>query len=80
MPSQLTVLDATKVVPVGFSPLGPEKLAWCASAAEMGHWQDVADGRIVDLDMETFFLGRYIPPADEERRLRGWACPPTGCC
>jgi hypothetical protein len=75
MPSQLTVLDSTKVVPVGFSPLGPEKLAWCASAAEIGHWQDVADGRIVDLDMSTFYLGRYIPPADEERRLARMGVP-----
>lgn len=75
MPSQLTVLDATKVVPVAFSPVGPEKLAWCASAAEIGHWQDVESGRIIDLDMSTFFLGRYRPGPDEERRLARMGVP-----
>lgn len=74
-PSQLNVLDSTKVVPVGFSPIGPEKLAWCASEAEMGHWAAVNEGRIVDLDMETFFIGRYKPDRPEEDRLRRIGVP-----
>ena len=74
-PENLAVLDATKVVPVGFTPMGPEKLAWCASEAEIGHWQDVAEGRTVDLHMETFFVGRYLPDAAEERRLQRMGVP-----
>ena len=74
-PSNLTVLDSTKVVPVAFSPVGPEKLAWCASEAEMGHWKDVSEGRVVDLDMENFFLGQYKPPRAEEERLARMGVP-----
>lgn len=74
-PVNLTVLDATKVVPVGFSPVGPEKLAWCASKAEMGHWQDVNEGRIVDLDMENFFIGHYKPDRAEAERLSKMGVP-----
>lgn len=69
VPIQLTVLDTTKIVPVAHSPVGPEKLCWAASRAEMGYWQAVQDGRVVDLSMETFYLGRYIPPREEEERL-----------
>ena len=74
-PANLTVLDATKVVPVGFSPVGPEKLAWCASKAEMGHWQNVNEGRIVDLDMENFFIGQYKPDREEAERLSKMGVP-----
>lgn len=75
VPTQLTVLDSTKIVPVDFSPLAPEKLAWCASDAEMGHWKDVSEGRVVDLPMETFFTGQYIPPRSEGDRLRKMGIP-----
>lgn len=75
VPINLTVLDATKIVPVAFSPLGPEKLAWCASKAEMGYWSAVADGRIVDMEMSTFYLGQYKPPREEAERLAKMGVP-----
>lgn len=75
VPTNITVLDATKIVPVGFSPIGPEKLAWCASKAEMGYWQAVQDGRIVDLEMTNFYLGQYNPPRDEKERLGKMGVP-----
>jgi hypothetical protein len=75
VPTHLNVLDATKIVPVGFSPIGPEKLAWCASKAEMGYWNDVEDGRIVDLDMQNFYLGQYKPPREEAERLAKMGVP-----
>jgi hypothetical protein len=75
VPTSMSVLDATKVVPVGHSPVGPEKLAWCASKAEMGYWKDVQEGRIVDLTMESFYLGQYIPPQEEADRLRRLGVP-----
>jgi hypothetical protein len=75
VPTQLSVLDSTKIVPVGHSPVGPERLAWCASKAEMGYWQSVQDGRIVDLDMELFYLGQYKPPREEAERLSKMGVP-----
>lgn len=75
VPISLRTLDATKVVPVAFSPIGDEKLAWCASEAEMGHWKDVNEGRIVDLGMETFFIGQYKPDRREEERLQKLGVP-----
>jgi hypothetical protein len=75
VPTQLTVLDATKIVPVDFSPVGPEKLAWCASKAEMGHWQNVNEGRVVDLVMENFFIGQYKPDREEAERLAKMGVP-----
>ena len=75
VPTRLTVLDATKVVPVAFSPVADEKLAWCASEAEIGHWKDVNEGRVVDLAMESFFIGHYKPDRPEEERLRKMGIP-----
>lgn len=75
VPTHLNVLDATKIVPVGFSPVGPEKLAWCASKAEMGYWKDVEDGRLVDIDMQNFYLGQYKPPREEKERLAKMGVP-----
>jgi hypothetical protein len=75
VPTQLTVLDSTKIVPVNFSPMMPEQLAWCASEAEMGHWKEVSEGRVVDLPMETFFIGHYKPSKGEEMRLRRMGIP-----
>ena len=77
VPVNLTVLDATKVVPVGFSPVGPEKLAWHASKAEMGHWEDVRQGVVVDLEMENFFIGQYRPDRDEAERLSKLGVDPS---
>jgi hypothetical protein len=75
VPTKVNVLDATKIVPVGFSPIADEKLAWCASKAEMGHWEAVKDGRTVDIEMERFYLGQYVPDADERKRLAQMGVP-----
>lgn len=75
VPTNLTVLDATKIVPVAFSPIGPEKLAWCATEAEIGYWKQVEDGRIVDLEMSNFYVGKYNPPRGERERLAKMGVP-----
>jgi hypothetical protein len=69
VPTRLSVLDATKIIPVGHSPINPEMLAWYASKAEMGTWQDIQDGRVVDLEMQNFFIGQYKPDREEHERL-----------
>ena len=75
VPTQINILDATKIVPVNFSPLNPEQLAWCASEAEIGHWERVQSGEIVDLDMSNFYLGKYTPPRPERERLAKLGVP-----
>jgi hypothetical protein len=75
VPTHITVLDATKIVPVGFSPVGPEKLAWCASEAEIGYWKEVEDGNIVDIEMQSFYLGQYKPGRVEKERLGKMGVP-----
>lgn len=66
-PVALTVLDSTKVVPVGNLMWGQERLAWQASKAEM----DAFDAG-TDVTMESLFLGRYTVPerSPEEKELQ----------
>lgn len=54
-PVALTVLDSTKVVPVGNMMWGRERLAWQASRAEIEAFESGAD-----VTMENLFLGRYV--------------------
>lgn len=65
-PVAMTVLDSTKVVPVGNLMWGKERLAWQASKDEM---KSFAEG--TDLTMETLFLGRYVVAegSPEEKEL-----------
>jgi hypothetical protein len=77
MPVSIKTLDATKIVPVDFSPVGPEKLAWHASKSEMGYWKAVQEGRIVDLSMENYYIGQYQPDRDEAERLGKLGIDPT---
>jgi hypothetical protein len=65
-PVALTVLDSTKVVPVGNLMWGQERLAWQASKAEMDAFEQGSDPT-----METLFLGRYVVPerSAEEKEL-----------
>lgn len=65
-PVALTVLDSSKVVPVGNMMWGQERLAWQATKAEMESF-DVGG----DLTMETLFLGRYnvVEGSAEEKEL-----------
>lgn len=54
-PVALTVLDSTKVVPVGNLMWGQERLAWQASRAEIEAFEAGTD-----VTMESLFLGRYV--------------------
>jgi hypothetical protein len=69
-PTELRVLDPTKVVPLGTGPLGMQSYAWCATEYEMDAWEELASGRKIDIMMSSFFLGKYTPDRDEERALR----------
>ena len=67
-PSELTTLDPMKVVPVGSSVFGAERLAWNALPQEATAWdllmrKDIPD----DPMMQELFAGRYA--ANDRERL-----------
>ena len=71
-PVGLTVLDSTRVVPLGSLLFGQEKLVWTATPEEMQVWQAIEEGKIsryADPIMASFFLGRYTPTNDERAML-----------
>lgn len=69
VPVQLSVLDSTKVVPVGTSPLGPQMLAWCSTAGEVDWFRRARSGEVIDPQMLQFFIGTYTPGPVEEAEL-----------
>lgn len=60
-PVALTILDSTKVVPIGNTMWGQERLAWQASKAEIAAFESGADAT-----MDTLFIGKYTPPNNSE--------------
>lgn len=75
VPVRMTILDPMKIVPVDFSPLADEKLAWCASQGEIGQWRDIQNGTRVDLTMQSFFTGLFQPSMSERNRLAALGVP-----
>lgn len=65
-PVALTVLDSTKVVPIGNLMWGQDRLAWHATKEEMEVFRQGGDPT-----METLFVGQYAVPQNsaEERDL-----------
>lgn len=73
-PVALTVLDSSKVVPIGNLMWGQDRLAWHATKEEMAAFEQGADPT-----METLFVGRYVvaPKSEEERELVKLGIDPT---
>lgn len=67
-PSRMSILDATKVVPIGMTPYGTERLAWHAVKEEMDAWAEVEGGTRIDPIMSQMFVGKYTPTQHE----RSW--------
>ena len=68
-PVSLHIIDATKVVPVGHTPLGSMGLAWCSNNTEVEHFVRMRRGETYDPVMDQFFIGTYDPPLQEKREL-----------
>jgi hypothetical protein len=60
-PKAITTLDAIKVVPVGMTTFGQERLAWQATQEEIGQYAHVLDGTLQDELMNRFYAGQYTP-------------------
>lgn len=72
VPTGLTVLDSTRVVPMGSLLFGMETLVWTANKGEMAVWNKIAEGKIsrqADPIISNFFLGVYTPNEEERAML-----------
>lgn len=65
-PKAVTTIDPLKVVPVGMLAFGQERLAWQATPQEIGQYQSVLDGSLVDELMSRFYAGQYTVSDIEE--------------
>lgn len=78
-PTQVTVLDSMKVVPVGNRMWGQDKLAWQASRAEFEAYAELAlDPALASSDptMLRLFLGQYTPSRVEADSLAAMGVDP----
>ena len=71
VPTQLTLLDSMKVVPIGNRLWGRDRLAWQASQDEMEAWEGLEGGDLdaLDLTMASLFVGKYTPSKSEAIEL-----------
>ena len=65
-PKAVTVLDLTKIVPVGMLAFGQDRLAWQATRGEIASYNAVAMGELQDELMERFYSGQYIVRDEDE--------------
>lgn len=73
-PTALTILDSTKVLPLGSMMFGMERLVWAANADEMKVWQQIETqmpgARAADPIMANFFTRQYTPSQAERDMIR----------
>jgi hypothetical protein len=70
IPTQLTIFDPTKVLPVGTLMFGRERFAYIASRGENEAFAKVMAGEIADGTILQLIEGRYSP-TEEEKALCG---------
>lgn len=70
-PTQITIMDPQRVVPIGSGMFGEDRLAWHASAGEIDVWKRMMNGEIFDEVMSRFFLGPYVVTSRAERDALG---------
>jgi hypothetical protein len=78
VPTRIVTLDPRKVVPIGDTIFGEQRLAWHATAGMMSAWTAMEDHPIASYDatMAALFLGPYTPSDDEAMRLSEWGVDP----
>jgi len=77
VPTRISILDSSKVIPVGNSLWGLDRLAWHATKEEMEMWDGLYMGTVSDATMTTLILGKYTPGKDEEKELMALGVDPT---
>lgn len=61
VPTQITIFDPTKVVPVGTTMFGRERFAYVADRGEDSAFSDVLRGEVVDDTVLRLIEGKYTP-------------------
>lgn len=69
VPTEIRMLDAAKIVPLGVGPFGAQRYAWQATPGEIGYYQQVIDETKVDVLVADFFTGIYEPDYLEAAEL-----------
>lgn len=70
VPTQLTILDSLRVIPVGNRLWGGDTLAWHGTAEEIAIWDSRLDQpSAFDPTMAQLILGRYHPSEEEKVEL-----------
>lgn len=70
VPTRIAILDSARVIPVGRSLWGQDRLAWHASQEEMELWDGIYMGTEDDATLATLIIGKYTPSKDEEQELQ----------
>jgi len=65
VPSSMTILDPTKVLPVGQLMFGRERFAYCAGRSEDMAFAEVMAGEVIDSTVLQLLDGKYTPTVDE---------------
>lgn len=65
-PKRITVLDSSRIVPVGMLQFGQERLAWIGTKDELDLYNRVASGQLEDEVMRRFYDGHYRPTKEEQ--------------
>jgi hypothetical protein len=71
VPVSLTLLDPLKIVPIGSTLFGKERLAYCASREEHVKFKNIMSEQRTDQDaiVERLITKQYIPSPDERKEL-----------
>ena len=80
-PTRVTILDSTKVIPVGNRIWGHDQLAWQTTKEEMAYFQalqmESQYGLAEDPTMLRLFLGQYVPSKVEAAELSALGVDPA---
>lgn len=71
-PRLVSILDPTRIAPVGLLAFGQERLTWRATGQEMAAFESYLNGQYEDDLMDRFYVDRYqLSDLEEQRDLIG---------
>lgn len=77
-PTQLTILDSLRVIPVGNRLWGGDQLAWHGTQQEIEIWDSGLDSPSAgDPSMDQLIIGKYTPDPIEATELSGLGIDPN---
>lgn len=77
LPTQLTIFDPTKIVPVGGLMFGRERFAYVASRNENEAFPSVMSGDVPDATVREMIQGKYTPSEGERAEFQELGIDPS---